>query len=97
MKYVVLTAHNSSALYDHPDVTVVDSLDRAADVVEKHLRSYDFTIEGTGRSKRIYDRHAGDKPAVFIDVKWHKGRPIEYVHCDGDGPIAKTHRAKEST
>lgn len=92
-RFVVLLGHDQSALYDHPGVYVVDNLDQAADVVERFMVQYGFkVVDGELLDP---DGHPGDsQDDNFMDVKWHDGRPIGFVHCEGQGPIAKTHKER---
>lgn len=89
MSYVVSTGHDESALADHPEHTVVQTLDEAADVVEKFMKGYGFQTE-TGA---LVDPNS-DRPEPFDNVEWHNDRPISFMHCDGQGPVVMTTKAR---
>jgi len=84
--YVAIMKHDSGA---DPTVAARESYDEVVDVVHKFFLDHDFEI----RDGKPYDSGNDDGTPksgfkVFDNVKMHKGKVAEFMHCDGDGPVA---------
>jgi len=85
--------HDSGAA-THPSYR--ETYDECVDIVHKFFLGYGFEI----RDGRPYDSgnafNDNDPRGyeVFCDVKIHNGKIAEFMHCDGEGPVAYIYKNK---
>lgn len=84
--HAVIYGHHRSAVADHPTVELAESLDAAADIVERVAKSYGFTF-----ADRILCNEEGEESE---DTEVREGRLIRFTHSDGEGPVALTVEVK---